>query len=423
MTQPPHRRAHPPRRPPTTASSATIPYDWLRDPGYPKVEDPAVLAHLAAENACVRRVARAARRPRRDAVRRTEGPGEGRRRRGAGPRRRVDYWWRFEPGGQYRVWLRRRPAAPGGDDGGDPVRAASRRRARTISASPGSACRPTARRAAWTADDDGSERFKLFVRDLATGADTLVATTAIGVAVWAADSASLAWTEVNDAWRPYRVRLHRLGRRQRRRGALRGGRRELLRRARPLDRPQPLPGHRRRPCHERGPADPDRRSGSRRRSSSARGTTGVEYDVDVRGDTLFVRTNDTPRQLPPRHRAARAPGRLDRPRRRRRPRLPARADGVRVVPRGQRAGRRARRRPADLPRRDRPPHRLPRGELHRRYRQQPRARRAAAPPRLQLDGHAGDDVRLRRRRRPPDRPQGPGGAERLRREPATAPNA
>ena len=29
-------------------------YAWLRDPGYPEVNDKEILAHLAAENACSR---------------------------------------------------------------------------------------------------------------------------------------------------------------------------------------------------------------------------------------------------------------------------------------------------------------------------------------------------------------------------------
>ena len=119
---------------------------------------------------------------------------------------------------------------------------------------------PDGRLAAWTADDDGSERFKLFVRDLATGADTLVATTAIGVAVWAADSRSVAWTEVNDQWRPFRVRLHRLGSRASRCDVLyeEADASFFVGLDRSTDRSH-FPRHRRRPCHERGAADPDRR--------------------------------------------------------------------------------------------------------------------------------------------------------------------
>jgi oligopeptidase B len=71
---------------------------------------------------------------------------------------------------------------------------------------------PDGRLAAWAADDDGSERFKLKVRDLATGKDLVtVSEASIGQAEWAADSQRLLWLEVSEQWRPYRVRLHTLG--------------------------------------------------------------------------------------------------------------------------------------------------------------------------------------------------------------------
>ena len=183
------------------------PYDWLRDPGYPKVADAEVLAYLAAENSYFD----AWMAPHATLVETLFAELKGRvKDDDAGVPLRdgaFDYWWRFDAGGQYRIWLRR-PAA-GGDDAvilSEPAEAAGKEYFRLA----GISVSPDGRRAAWTADDDGSEHFKLFVRDLATGIDALVATSAIGVAVWAADSASLAWTEVNDAWRPFRVRLHRL---------------------------------------------------------------------------------------------------------------------------------------------------------------------------------------------------------------------
>ena len=63
-------------------------------------------------------------------------------------------------------------------------------------------------------DDDGSERFKLRIRDLATGKDIETVTeVGIGQPVWTSDSKGLVFTEVNDQWRSYRARYHRLGRR------------------------------------------------------------------------------------------------------------------------------------------------------------------------------------------------------------------
>ena len=292
MTQPPVAA-----RIPHTATHHGIvrddPYDWLRDPGYPTIDDAAILAHLAAENAAFDTWLA----PHDDLVETLFAELKGRvKDDDAGVPVRdgdFDYWWRFEPGGQYRVWLRR-PAA-GGDDAvilSEPVEAAGKAYFRLA----GISVSPDGRRAAWTADDDGSERFKLFVRDLATGADTLVATTAIGIAVWAAGSASLAWTEVNDAWRPFRVRLHRLG------GVASDGEDDVILYEeadasffvgldRSTDRSHFLitaADHVTSEVRLIRAADPLAAPVVVRPR-----TTGVEYDVDVRGETLFVRTNDT----------------------------------------------------------------------------------------------------------------------------------
>jgi oligopeptidase B len=285
---------HPPvaARVPYTATHHGIvrddPYDWLRDPGYPKVDDPAVLAHLAAENAYFAEWFA----PHGDLVETLFAELKGRvKDDDAGVPVRdgdFDYWWRFEPGGQYRVWLRRHVA--GGDKHtilSEPVEAAGKAyfRLAGISVSPDGCL------AAWTADDDGSERFKLFVRDLATGADTLVATTAIGIAVWTADSASLAWTEVNDAWRPFRVRLHRLGEADDAVLYEEADASFFVGLDRATDRSHFLvtaADHVTSEVRLIPTTDPTAPPVIVRPR-----VTGVEYDVDVRGGTLFVRTNDT----------------------------------------------------------------------------------------------------------------------------------
>ena len=296
MTQPPVAA-----RIPHTATHHGIvrddPYDWLRDPGYPKVDDAAILAHLAAENAAFDTWLA----PHGDLVDTLFAELKGRvKDDDAGVPVRDgdwDYWWRFEPGGQYRVWLR--APASGGEAAvilSEPVEAAGKEYFRLA----GISVSPDGTRAAWTADDDGSERFKLFIRDLVTGADTLVATTAIGIAVWAADSASLAWTEVNDAWRPFRVRLHRPGQGLAV-GSTDGADDAVLYEEadasffvgldRSTDRSHFLitaADHVTSEVRLIPAADPLAAPVVVRPR-----TTGVEYDVDVRGDTLFVRTNDT----------------------------------------------------------------------------------------------------------------------------------
>jgi oligopeptidase B len=61
-------------------------------------------------------------------------------------------------------------------------------------------------------DDDGTERFTLRIRELATGRDIeTVSEVGIGAPVWTADSRAIVFTEVNENWRSYRARLHRLG--------------------------------------------------------------------------------------------------------------------------------------------------------------------------------------------------------------------
>src|SRR5690606_38344316 len=68
---------------------------------------------------------------------------------------------------------------------------------------------------AWAADRNGSEYLTIALRDLATGQDAgEVIEKAASAPVWANDSASFYYTEFDENHRPFRVRLHRLGREQ-----------------------------------------------------------------------------------------------------------------------------------------------------------------------------------------------------------------
>ena len=101
---------------------------------------------------------------------------------------------------------------------------------------------PDGKRLATLVDDDGSERFKLVVRDLATGKVVETVTeVGIGNPVWTSDSKGLVFTEVNDQWRSYRARYHVIGRPLGRdEDALRGeGRHRFLGRGRSRHRRQP----------------------------------------------------------------------------------------------------------------------------------------------------------------------------------------
>ena len=185
------------------------PWHWLRDPKYPEVDDPDVLAYLKAENAFF----------------------EGWKARHSGlidqlfeemkgrikeddssvPLRDGDYlyWWAFKPGAQYRTWYRK--PVRGGDDAiifDEPVETEGREyfRLGALEVS------PDGKLLATLADYDGSERFELRIRNLAAGKDIeTVTTVGIGHPVWTSDSAGIVFTEVNDNWRSYRAQYHRLG--------------------------------------------------------------------------------------------------------------------------------------------------------------------------------------------------------------------
>ncbi len=184
-------------------------YHWLRDPGYPNVQDEDVLAYLKAENAYFE----AAMAPHQELIEELFQEMKGRMKEDdrSVPVKDGDwlYWWAFEPGAQYRRWFRRR--AEGGEDRlifDEPAEAEGKDyfRLGAIETS------PDGRYAATMVDDDGSERFKLRVRDLETGEDLETVTeVGIGSPVWTEDSRGIVFTEVNENWRSYRARLHWLG--------------------------------------------------------------------------------------------------------------------------------------------------------------------------------------------------------------------
>ena len=95
--------------------TVTDDYAWLRDPAYPDVTDPAVLAHLEAENAWFE-VRMAAQQP---AIERlfTEMRGRIKEADRSVPQKDGDwlYWIEFEDGAEYKKWWRRPVGAP--DDG------------------------------------------------------------------------------------------------------------------------------------------------------------------------------------------------------------------------------------------------------------------------------------------------------------------
>jgi hypothetical protein len=90
------------------------PYAWLRDPGYPQVNDPNVLGYLKAENAYFE----AAMKPHRGLIDTLFAEMKGRLKDDDSSVPQKDgafvYWNAFDPGAEYRKWYRR-PAGGGPD--------------------------------------------------------------------------------------------------------------------------------------------------------------------------------------------------------------------------------------------------------------------------------------------------------------------
>jgi oligopeptidase B len=185
------------------------PYFWLRDPKYPVVEDEEVLSYLKAENAYFE----AAMKPHDSLVEILFEEMKGRIKEddSSVPLRDGDwlYWAAFKTGSQYRDWFRKAVAG-----GGDQLVFSENAEAegKEYFRLGAFVTSPDGKLLATLVDDDGSERFKLVIRDLATGADMeTVTTVGIGAPVWTSDSAGIVFTEVNDQWRSYRARYHRIG--------------------------------------------------------------------------------------------------------------------------------------------------------------------------------------------------------------------
>ncbi|MDT9599319.1 S9 family peptidase [Sphingosinicella rhizophila] len=186
------------------------PYSWLKDPSYPKVDDPEVLGYLKAENDYFE----AAMAPHRPLVETLFQEMRARLKEDESsvPIRNGDwlYWWAFRPGAQYRTWYRK-PAGGGAEqillDEATEAEGSDYYKLGAMAVSPDGSL------AAIQIDDDGSERFKLRIRDIAAGTDIETVTeVGIGAPVWASDGKAIVFTEVNENWRSYRARLHRLGR-------------------------------------------------------------------------------------------------------------------------------------------------------------------------------------------------------------------
>jgi oligopeptidase B len=186
------------------------PYHWLRDPHYPKVDDPEILAYLEAEN----RYFDAVMAPRQAVVdelfaelKARQQPDEA-----AVPWKdgAYEYQWRYAEDAQYRVWSRWPVGDPAKQETflDEPAMAAGH----DYFNLGGFDVSPDGRWLAYAIDVDGSERYTLRIKDLTTGA--LLDDTIGGVgggAVWANDNATLFYVVLTENWQPYLVRSHRVG--------------------------------------------------------------------------------------------------------------------------------------------------------------------------------------------------------------------
>jgi oligopeptidase B len=184
-------------------------YAWLRDPGYPEVTDPEILAHLAAENAWFE----AQMAPRKSQIDALFNEMRARIKEAdrSVPQKDGDwlYWIEFEEGAEYKKWWRK-PVAGGPDELIlDEVALAEGHEYFRLGAI---AVSNDGKLLAWSVDDNGSERFTARVKVIATGevlVDEIPGT--LSSLVWVGGDKGLVYSLANEQWRTDNARLHWLG--------------------------------------------------------------------------------------------------------------------------------------------------------------------------------------------------------------------
>lgn len=186
------------------------PYFWLKDQSYPEIDDADVLAYINAENAFFEAVMA----PHQPLIDTLYAEMRGRLPENDSsvpiPDGAFEYWYAYDEGQEYRKWYRR----PIGSTGEDQLLLDENALAEghdhfslgTIAIS------PDGRLLAYSTDTDGSERYILRFLNLETGeifADAIPGT--LGDIVWAADSSAVVYTPVDENWRSKVAMLHRLG--------------------------------------------------------------------------------------------------------------------------------------------------------------------------------------------------------------------
>ena len=184
-------------------------YYWLKDQSYPTIDDAEILEHLKAENAYFE-----AQMAPQAALTETifqEMKGRVKEDDSSVPQKDGDYiyWSKFEEGAQYRKHYRK-PAAGGPDqlilDENELAKGKDYFRLGAAEVSPDGTI------LAYAYDDNGSERFDLHFRNLATGENLkdVIPGTLSGI-VWSSDSKGVVYGLANENWRTDNAWYHRLG--------------------------------------------------------------------------------------------------------------------------------------------------------------------------------------------------------------------
>ena len=184
-------------------------YHWLRDQGYPKIENKEILAHLEKENAYFE----AQMKPQEKLVETIFQEMKGRIKEddSSVPQKDGDYiyWSKFDEGTQYRKHYRK-PVKGGADQLIlDENKLAEGKDYFKLGAAEVS---PDGKLLAYAYDDNGSERFDLHIRNLETGeelADIIPGT--LSSIIWTKDSKGLVYGLANENWRTDNAYYHRLG--------------------------------------------------------------------------------------------------------------------------------------------------------------------------------------------------------------------
>lgn len=184
------------------------PYFWLKDQSYPTVDDADVLDYLKAENAYFE----AQMKPYAPLVETIFQEMKGRIKEDDSSVPQKDgaylYWRRFEPGAQYKQWMRK-PAKGGADEVLlDEAKLAEGKEYFRLS---GITITDDDRIMAYATDTNGSERYTIRFRDLVTGKELpeeIPGT--LGDFVFSSDGKHLLYGLVNENWRVEKILVHTL---------------------------------------------------------------------------------------------------------------------------------------------------------------------------------------------------------------------